>query len=212
LPEKREMKILNLYAGIGGNRRLWGGSHQVTAVEYDPQIAAVYTDLYPQDTLVVGDAHQYLLDHHEEFDFIWSSPPCQTHSSFRYNIGVRFRGTQPKYPDMTLYEEIVFLQHHSKSLWVVENVIPYYKPLIEAEKINRHLYWANFPIGELPKIKENLREIQIPGLQELHGIDLTGYKLSNKRQVLRNCVYPATGEAILNKAIEYAKSPERKEK
>ena len=91
----------------------WGGSHQVTAVEYEPQIAAVYADLYPQDELIVSDAHQYLLEHHEEFDFIWSSPPCQTHSSFRYNIGVRFRGTKPAYPDMTLYEEIVFLQHHS---------------------------------------------------------------------------------------------------
>jgi DNA (cytosine-5)-methyltransferase 1 len=209
LQEKREMKILNLYAGIGGNRRLWGNEHEVTSVEYDPAIAAVYADLFPQDKLIVGDAHQYLLDHHEEFDFIWSSPPCQTHSSFRYNIGVRFRGTKPKYPDMTLYEEIVFLQHHSKALWVVENVIPYYKPLIQAEKINRHLYWANFPIGELPKIKENLREIQIQGLQELHGFDLSGYKLSNKRQVLRNCVYPATGEAILAKALDYAKLPER---
>jgi len=29
------MKILNLYAGIGGNRKLWGDQHQVTAVEYD---------------------------------------------------------------------------------------------------------------------------------------------------------------------------------
>lgn len=197
------MKILNLYAGIGGNRRLWEKEHEVTSVEYDPQIAAVYADLFPQDKLVIGDAHKYLLEHHDEFDFIWSSPPCQTHSSFRYNIGVRFRGTKPAYPDMTLYEEIVFLQHHSKALWVVENVIPYYKPLIEAEKINRHLYWANFPIGELPKITENLREIQIDGLQKLHGFDLTGYKLPNKRQVLRNCVYAPTGQAILKKAIEF---------
>jgi DNA (cytosine-5)-methyltransferase 1 len=49
------MKILNLYAGIGGNRRRWDG-HEVTAVEYDPAIAEVYKALYPNDTVVVGDA------------------------------------------------------------------------------------------------------------------------------------------------------------
>ena len=27
------MRILNLYAGIGGNRKLWGEEHEVTAVE-----------------------------------------------------------------------------------------------------------------------------------------------------------------------------------
>ena len=202
------MKILNLYAGIGGNRRLWGDEHEVTAVEYNPDIAAVYADLYPNDTVVVGDAHQYLLEHHEEFDFIWSSPPCQSHSSFRYNIGVRFRGTEPKYPDMTLYEEIVFLKYHSKALWVVENVVPYYPAMMDPQKINRHLYWASFTINDLPKVVENLRDLQIPGLQKLHGIDLSKYKISNKRQILRNCVLPETGLAILQDAIESTKLKE----
>jgi DNA (cytosine-5)-methyltransferase 1 len=196
------MKILNLYSGIGGNRRFWGDEHEVTAVEYDPQIAAVYADLYPKDTVVVGDAHQYLLEHHDEFDFIWSSPPCQSHSSFRFNIGVRFRGTEPKYPDMSLYEEIIFLKYHSNALWVVENVVPYYPAMADPQKINRHLYWANFEIGELPKIVENLRDIQIPGLQKLHGVDLSKYKLTNKRQILRNCVHGETGLAILESAIK----------
>jgi len=195
------MKILNLYAGIGGNRRLWGPEHQVTAVEFDENIAAIYKDLYPNDTVVVGDAHQYLLDHHQEFDFIWSSPPCQSHSSFRYNINVRYRGTKPKYPDMSLYEEILFLKYHSSALWVVENVVPYYPPMLEPQKINRHLYWANFTIGELPKIVENIRSAQIPDLQMLHNVDLSKYKLPNKRQVLRNCVHSETGLAILNAAI-----------
>jgi DNA (cytosine-5)-methyltransferase 1 len=195
------LKILNLYSGIGGNRRFWGDEHEVTAVEYDPEIAAVYADLYPKDTVVVGDAHQYLLEHHDEFDFIWSSPPCQSHSSFRFNIGVRFRGTEPKYPDMSLYEEIIFLKYHSNALWVVENVVPYYPAMADPQKINRHLYWANFEIGELPKIVENLRDIQIPGLQKLHGVDLSKYKLPNKRQILRNCVHGETGLAILESAI-----------
>lgn len=51
------MKILNLYAGIGGNRKLWGNEHDITAVELRPEIAAIYHDLYPNDTVIVGDAH-----------------------------------------------------------------------------------------------------------------------------------------------------------
>ena len=198
------MKILNLYAGIGGNRRLWGDEHEIVAVEYDNKIAAVYADLWPNDELIVGDAHEYLRQHHQKFDFIWSSPPCQTHGSFRYNIGVRFRGVEPKFPDMTLYEEIVFLKYHSTALWVVENVVPYYGALIPAEKIGRHLYWSNFPLPTLPDPVDNLRNNQIPQLQELHGFDLSGYSLPNKRQVLRNVVSPEIGKAILDKAILYA--------
>lgn len=196
------MKILNLYAGIGGNRKLWGNEHEITAVEYDPQIAAVYKDLFPNDKLIIGDAHDYLLNNFERFDFIWSSPPCQSHSSIRFNRAVKFLGSKPVYPDMKLYEEVLFLQHHFEGLYVVENVVPYYDALIPAQKINRHLYWANFEIGDLPRDPENLRAIQIPDLQKLHGFDLSGYKLSNKRQVLRNCVSPEVGLHILNKAIE----------
>jgi DNA (cytosine-5)-methyltransferase 1 len=192
------VKILNLYAGIGGNRKLWGDTHEVTAVEYDSDIAAVYSDLFPSDTVVVDDAHAYLLEHHKEFDFIWSSPPCQTHSSFRYNIDVKLRGSEEKYPDMTLYEEILFLKYHSESLWLIENVVPYYPPMLDPVKRNRHLYWANFDIPELPKVVENLRsKNKISEMEELHGYNLSAYKLPNKRQILRNCVAPDTGLQLL---------------
>ena len=40
----------------------------------------------PDNTVIVADAHQYLLDHYSEFDFIWTSPPCQTHSRANYFI------------------------------------------------------------------------------------------------------------------------------
>lgn len=195
------MKILNLYAGIGGNRKLWGDEHQVTAVEYDEKIARIYGDLFPDDELIIGDAHQYLLEHHKEFDFIWASPPCQTHSSFRYNINVRFRGSEEKYPDMTLYEEILFLKYHSESLWIVENVVPYYGALLDPVKRNRHLYWANFELPEVPKTGEKIRSQQIPDLEKLHGYDLSNYKLPNKRQVLRNVVDPNVGRLFLEAAI-----------
>ena len=83
------MEILNLYAGIGGNRKLWGNEHEITAVEYDENIAAIYKDFFPNDKVLVEDAHDYLLTHYEEYDFIWSSPPCPTHSQIRYNIGFK---------------------------------------------------------------------------------------------------------------------------
>jgi len=195
------MKILNLYSGLGGNRTLWEG-HEVTAVEYDPEIAAIYQDRFPSDIVIVADAHQYLLDHYAEYDFIWSSPPCPTHSSFRFNIGVRFRGVKPEYPDMRLYQEIIFLQHHHEGLWVIENVKPYYDYLIKPRfTLQRHPFWANFDVPDRDFASDMLREAQIPQLQEFHGIDLSTYKIANKRQLLRNCVSKEVGSWILQNAF-----------
>ena len=196
------IKVLNLYAGIGGNRKLWTDV-DVIAVENVLEIAKIYQDFFPNDKVIVTDAHQYLLDHFDEFDFIWSSPPCQTHSSFRHNICARFRGTKKVYPDMRLYQEIIFLRHNFKGKWVVENVCPYYIPLIPARiKLQRHLFWLNFIILKLNIENENLRSAQIPQLQNIHGFDLSKYKLNNKRQILRNCVKPELGLHIFESAFE----------
>ena len=151
--------------------------------------------------MVVGDAHAYLLEHYNEFDFIWASPPCQSHSSFRQNICVRYRGTMPEYPDMKLYQEILFLQANYSWNWVVENVKPYYEPLIQPSVIlQRHLFWSNLNIPFKHFEADDIRTAQIPDLERLHGVDLSGYQLANKRQVLRNMVSPQLGEYILNVA------------
>ena len=203
------MKILNLYAGIGGNRKLWGDEHEITAVELDPAIAKIYQDFFPKDKVIVADAHQYLLEHFKEYDFIWSSPPCQTHS--KTNFFLKGQGIF-RYPDMRLYQEIIFLQYFFKGKYVIENVNGYYKPLIEPQKIGRHYFWANFAIPNIDidyvqigtmnrkaskdtQRKAIIREAQIPELIDLHG--LKDFKLKNKRQVLRNCVYPELGLHIL---------------
>ena len=193
------MKILNLYCGIGGNRKLWEG-HEITAVENDPDIAKMYQDLYPNDTVIVGDAHEYLLQHFQEFDFIWSSPPCPTHS--RINFSGRSRGAY-KFPDMKLYEEIIFLQYWFKGKWVVENVRSYYEPLIKPQEIQSHYFWSNFEIPDTGEQRKKVRNDKGQTLQvkmEQQGIfikDFYNYK-RDKRTLLNNCVEPELGLHIIN--------------
>lgn len=196
------MKILNLYAGIGGNRLLWGDEHEVTAVENDADIAAEYYKNYPNDTVILEDAHKYLLEHHTEFDLIWSSPPCPSHGQYRYNVGFRAKGYAPVYPDMKLYEEIIFLQHYFDGLWVIENVKPYYIPLVPPTAVlQRHLFWSNFDIEDRAfKPKELRTKNKISDYSD-SGFDIAGSSIKNKRQVLRNCVDPELGLHILNAAL-----------
>jgi len=205
------MKILNLYAGIGGNRKLWGDEHEITAVEIDLDIASVYMDYFPKDKMCVGDAHEYLLRHYMDFDFIWSSPPCPSHSRLNTFAVPQFYkegsgGRELEYPDMKLYEEILLLKHWFKGKYCVENVIPYYTPLIPAVELDRHLFWANFNIGSLNIINKKIshKKADAKYLQEFFGYDLKGYNLKGKkRQILRNCVLPETGQYILDCAMDY---------
>ena len=204
------MKILNLYAGIGGNRKLWGDEHEITAVEYKPEIAEIYRDIFPSDTVIIGDAHQYLIEHYKEFDFIWSSPPCPTHSKVRYGLGFHGGKVNAVYPDMSLYQEIILLKHHFKGKWCIENVMAYYKPLIEPQRLGRHWYWANF---EIPSIKVSpshisqqskkyskspTRIFKASDFEKVLAYDLSKYKGVDKRLALRNCVEPEIGQYILN--------------
>lgn len=155
------IRVLNLYAGIGGNRKLWNNV-EVTAVEINQKIADMYKSNFPEDKVVVGDAHQYLLEHYHEFDFIWSSPPCPSHSVLN-NFSFA-SGRKKSYPDMRLYEEIIFLGHFSKSFWVVENVVPYYSPLIPFHRCGRHAIWSNFRISDIdvpPDFNHYKREVRV---------------------------------------------------
>lgn len=196
------MNILNLYAGIGGNRKLWGNEHNITAVEYDEKIANVYKELYPKDTVIIGDAHEYLRKHFREFDFIWASPPCPTHSVLQIT---RYYDENLKYPDMKLYQEIILLQSFFKGKYVIENVKPYYKPLINPTfSIDRHYFWSsNFILT--PTFINNYTSIRddIYKMAEKYEIDLNILKKHNVdcRLVLRNMVVPEIGKYIFNQFI-----------
>jgi len=195
------MKVLNLYAGIGGNRKLWDNV-EVTAVELDKQIAQIYQDLFPDDEVIITDAHQHLLDNFEEYDFIWSSPPCPSHSRLRTLMhGQKKNKQEYKYPDMKLYEEIIFLDNWFEGLYCIENVISYYDPLIKPQEIGRHYYWSNFIIRDKKMVASRIKNnTGYKDLQNKLGFNLDKYNYPDKRKLLRNCVEPKMGKIILESA------------
>lgn len=206
------MKVLNLYAGIGGNRKLWPEDMEVTAVELEPEIASIYQDFFPNDEVIVGDAHKYLLEHYKEFDFIWSSPVCKTHSGTNYFLNAQ---GCIRYPDMSLYQEIIFLKTFFKGKWIVENVIPYYKPLYNPYISERHCFWSNFHITKKEKdlsvtitnsraSTRRTKEEYLSKLEKYHGFDMSKYNIAitKKTEYLANCVRPGLGLHVWNCAFK----------
>ncbi len=118
---------------------------------------------------------------------------------------------------MKLYEEIIFLQYFFEGKWVVENVEPYYKPLIEPQISDRHRFWGNFLISNI-KIKRPkfLGRKKSVGSSWLHttkkevenwlGINLKENIYINGNhcevQILRNCVHPELGLHIFKMAFK----------
>jgi DNA (cytosine-5)-methyltransferase 1 len=211
------MKILNLYACLGGNRYKWNEVKEdieVTAVELDIELARLYQDRFPNDKVVIADAHQYLLEHYKEFDFIWSSPPCPSHSKIR--ITQKSRDTfKAIYPDLKLYEEIIFLDNYFNGKYCVENVTPYYQPLIPAKKRGRHLYWTNF------NLPNDLKERKLDGilctmrgehkkLEVFHDIKVSA-SVGGYRDVLRNLVDYEAGKTIFETMLGIIKKEDIKQ-
>jgi len=213
----KTFKVLNLYACLGGNRYKWdevaqqaGIKLEVTAVELDPELARLYQERFPNDKVVVADAHQYLLDHYQEFDFIWSSPPCPSHSRPRF-WAFGANGKKPIYPDMKLYQEIVLLDNHFTGKYCIENVIPYYQPLIPAQERNRHLYWANFKLPAVLSSRNNSGKLnqvsRMDDLVKFHDYDFRKYKGGQRLlKIARNLVDYEAGRTIFETALNITRS------
>lgn len=239
------MRILNLYSGLGGNRKLWpqtlanGTNVSITAVEIEPDIARMYKKLYPMDRVIVGDAHKYLEKHWMEFDFIWSSPPCQSHSQLVRCRNIQKDASRVRFPDLKLYEEILFLREWCRQggkgrggkekkrdaiPWLVENVKPYYEPLIAPTYAGgRHYFWSNFRFGvqEPPRHNSRLNDgyshrdrwrihnrkqvLKWMGYPEDLVVKTDGSnnrgKALNSNQTVRNMVHPVVGLQILEAAL-----------
>lgn len=197
------MKILNLYGGIGGNRKLWKDV-EVTTVEYSEIIADCYKDNF-NDTVIIKDVLEYLISINTsitKFDLIWASPECISHTMWRMIRGYNI-------PDMTqLYGLITFLKYAAKDTkWIVENVRPWYTPLIEPTiKIGRHYFWSNFNIQEIEFDDIDITPLSINQINEwLGNFNIENLKRLDKlerRQVLRNCVHPKIGNIILKQAFK----------
>lgn len=194
------MNILNLFAGIGGNRELWGNEHYIESIEHNKNIAEIYKNRFPNDIVVIQDAYRYLEKNYTKFDFIWASPDCITHTKFR------FSQSKKMLPDMRLYSIIIFLQTWFKGKWVVENVKSYYKPLIKPIEVGRHYIWSNFFIKP---IKQKEAEIRTNGsiewvcnMKEMDYEYFKNIKIKNKRKIIRNCVKPKIGKYILDCVIK----------
>jgi DNA (cytosine-5)-methyltransferase 1 len=202
----KPFRVLNLYACLGGNRYKWTDC-DVTAVELDPEAAQLYQERFPNDTVIVADAHQYLLDHYKDFDFIWSSPPYPSHSRIKFSQKNR-ENTTPYYSEMSLYQEIIFLDNFFEGKYCIENVIPYYEPLIPAQKRGRHLYWTNFTLPTILSKRDNVSGLiskddyqAIKKLCEFHDYDFFKYKGEQRRsKMARNLVDYEAGLSIFNTA------------
>ena len=203
------MKVLNLYACLGGNRYKWDevANIEVTAVEWDKELAKLYQERFPNDTVIVADAHEYLLKNYMNFDFIWTSPPCPSHSRVRFSQK-NIENCDAVYPDLKLYEEVILLDNYFEGKYVVENVIPFYEPLIPAKKRGRHLYWTNFnlpnDIGERNEgngiISKAKNEVDV--LCKFHDFDFYKYKGEQRRdKIARNLVDYEAGKTIFATAL-----------
>lgn len=191
-----KLRVLNAYAGIGGNRHLWPDDWQITAIELDPRVAAEYLRRYPNDVVIVGDAHAYVLEHGHEFDAVWTSPPCPSHSRLALNVAAR-KGVAPS-PDPRLWAEIEHLCGLEKA-YVVENVHVYYTPPIPPDLVtDRHYYWTSNPPAMLSPL-HGIKGILNAGTParvyaEAYGLpQLRPGAVGDARKAMRNAVVPLEG-------------------
>jgi len=202
----KRIKLLNLYAGIGGNIELLDENiYDITNVELNPKIAKVLQDRKPNQKVLIEDAHEYLLNNYQEFDIIWASRPCQRHSK----MNMATRHNMVRYIDGGLFEEIIFLKTYFKGKWIVENVVPYYEIYSNPTKIGRHLFWTNFDIPEMeeiPKSPKGMMNLATVGQKQImmdwlgiHYKENIYYEKNHcPVQILRNCVHPLLGKHIID--------------
>lgn len=203
------MRVLNGYAGIGGNRHLWPADWEIDAVELDAQVAAEYARRYPRDRVLVEDAHAYVLEHAHEYDAVWVSPPCPTHSRLALNVAAR-KGIKAE-PDPRLWEEIEHLRDLG-GRYVVENVHTYYEPPIPPDLVTeRHYYWASdvppllTPTGAAGMLHADTTHAQYAAAYGLPPVPPR--TLRDARKAMRNAVVPLEGLEVALAAFTLAPLP-----
>lgn len=218
------MKILNLYAGLGGNRKSWT-PHEITAVEIVPEIAEIYQELFPYDQVIIADVLQFVrVEDLGSYDFIWASPPCVTHSCAT-SFHVRHVPDLQSIHGLRIFFDYQIKNDYTK--YTIENVQPFYKLPKEFQPtviIGRHRFWSNFHIPKPLEpiaderihhdmtLHKRTRSLYMRGsrklLAEYHNFDLKileGFTKTRKDKVLRNMTHWRIGEYIL-KCLENQKN------
>jgi len=205
--------LLNAYAGIGGNTwNLDRNKYNITHVEWNEEIAQANRELNPLDKVIQADAKDFLQLNYQDYDYIWASPPCPSHSSIA-KAGAKNGQYNAKMPDMDLYSIIIFLDEYFEGQWTVENVQPFYERLDKQErekarrrqtvippasKSSRHLFWSSHEIPETSVKRSGFNKKNNKEILEWLGIEVDQkFDSVEKRKVLRNCVHPKIGEAII---------------
>ncbi len=195
-------KVLNLFAGkYGGNRALWSSTeYEITAIELNPENAQTYQSLYPNDKVIIGDATEFIRDKSidlNQFDFIWASPPCQRNSQMMKF----YKNTEKRKPLPNLDQTIglyFWLKTEYKGLFCIENVQPWFKWLLDPVKIDRHLFWVNFPLKSISFIDNHSNKHgKIGGIMR----DKT-----KKTPEQRDMVNPEIGLYIIESALKKRKN------
>ncbi len=198
------IKILDLFCGLGGVARGFQEyliekniKFEYYAVDIDFKILLTHKILNPKSITIKKDAYSLRDEELKEYDFIWASPPCETHSHlnfYNWNNPKKF-----KPPDMRLYKLIKRL-HILNIPFIVENVKPYYKPPIKpCTKIGRHILWSNISLKpfkvNLPNNFTNVKD-DVKRLADYHELDITiAHKIkkilgiSKTKAVLRDMVH-----------------------
>ena len=102
---------------------------------------------------------------------------------------------------MKLYEEILFLDGYFKGMWVVENVISWYEPLIKPYEVASHYFWSNFYINDI-NVEGRMHQGLVEELEKRKGFKISHINNIDKIKILRNCVEPETGLHIFNCAFK----------
>ncbi len=184
-----KIKLLNSFAGIGGNtKNLDRDLFEITHVETNKKRINYLQKTFQDDITIEADAYQYILENIMEYDIVWASPPCPTHSNVRWANRTKENFTYV-YPDMQMYGLIFLLQRARQyEPWIVENVTPYYEPLIEPTvKLGRHMIWSNkhipfkkFGADNIAEIKrDHERNLSVKDLRDEMNGDIGKYIIEN---------------------------------